>query len=798
MKLTRLLFALPLLLLVLGGILTGCSSRREPDIWIIGFDGADWDILEPYMAKGEMPNLSRLRSEGAWGRLRTDNPMLSPILWTSIATGKTADKHGVTWFMSDAPDGSKIPVSSRNRWVRALWNIASEHDLSVGIIGWWATWPVEPVKGFMISDYVAFHSFGVTGTNLDVPGKTWPPQLMRDVKRAFPSPQNVPIDLLLSMINTSKQELENETPTGPYGGPVQHLKENIATSLGYTKLGAELLDKDHPRFFAIYYEGTDATEHLFSEYAPPRLSWVSDEDYKRYSGTLEAYWKWQDQLLGDLLKHRGKNTIVMIISDHGFRTGPERLKEMEFNIDTADKSHMPDGIVLLNGPGIKTGNGIKGADIYDVAPTVLHMLQLPVAEDMHGRVLKEAFSDQYQADHPDKTIATYETGPWDRGDDIVVDPAVGEKMEEMLRSLGYIKGGTEDAHGDDVVAPNVEQAINMSIVLCNQKKFDEALEVLEKVLKSDPENVKARFTLALTYAKTGRLEEAGTIFKKLVEDDPDNSLNYQNLAMVYAAENDNAKVLETYNLALKRHPEWAFVVGARGFALHKLGRDKEAEAALDRALKMDSRLADLWYFKGEMLKDEGKLPQAKENLQKAIQLNPDLKDALQALSGVLIASGQNNQAEALLQQHGMLSTAESKGQLGSAALKAGRVQEGLRLLQEAAPELNDPEIWGNLGMAYLMSGNMAAGAETFEKVLKLKPDMLDARAQLAAIYAQMGRLGEAEKLAREVVQQLPKDGQSRLQLGVILAMQGKKEEAREAILKARELDPSLPMPQGFK
>jgi len=199
-----------------------------------------------------------------------------------------------------------------------------------------------------------------------------------------------------------------------------------------------------------------------------------------------------------------------------------------------------------------------------------------------------------------------------------------------------------------------------------------------------------------------------------------------------------------------------------------------------------------------MLKDQGKMVEARKNLERALQLNPELTDALHAMSGLLMATGQEQQAQELLKQHNMLSTPESAARLGSAALEAGKVQEGLKLLQEAAPKLNDPEVWGNLGMAQLMAGNMAAGAEAFEKVLKLDPSMVDARSQLAAIYAQMGRLAEAEKLARQVVEQEPKDGTSRLQLGAILAMQGKKDEARKAIQKAHELDPSLPMPPGYK
>ena len=93
----------------------GCRRSPSSEVWIIGLDGADWNILDPLIEAGALPNIAALRDESAWGVLLSDEPMLSPILWTSIATGKTPDQHGVTWFMSDAPDGTKIPVSSRDR-----------------------------------------------------------------------------------------------------------------------------------------------------------------------------------------------------------------------------------------------------------------------------------------------------------------------------------------------------------------------------------------------------------------------------------------------------------------------------------------------------------------------------------------------------------------------------------------------------------------------------------------------------------------------------------------------------------
>ncbi len=148
------------LLLSATTLLTGCGTKDPgEELWIIGLDGADWDQLEPMIARGELPNLAKLKNEGASGILLSDTPMMSPILWTSISTGKTPELHGVTWFMTEAPDGSKIPISSEEQRVRTFWNIASEAGLSCCITGWWATWPAEPINGYLVSDAIS-HLFG--------------------------------------------------------------------------------------------------------------------------------------------------------------------------------------------------------------------------------------------------------------------------------------------------------------------------------------------------------------------------------------------------------------------------------------------------------------------------------------------------------------------------------------------------------------------------------------------------------------------------------------------------------------
>src|SRR3989338_7322162 len=68
------------------------SKNKGPKLILLGIDGADWDIIDHYIIEGRLPTFSRLKREGAWGYLRSFDPMLSPMLWTTIATGKRPDE----------------------------------------------------------------------------------------------------------------------------------------------------------------------------------------------------------------------------------------------------------------------------------------------------------------------------------------------------------------------------------------------------------------------------------------------------------------------------------------------------------------------------------------------------------------------------------------------------------------------------------------------------------------------------------------------------------------------------------
>lgn len=810
------------LILVMGG----CSRDPGPEVWVIGLDGADWDQLDPMIARGELPNLARLREEGASGILLSDMPMISPILWASISTGKTPDVHGITWFMTDAPDGSKMPISSHERQVRTFWNIASEAGRKCGIVGWWATWPAEPINGWLASDYVAWHSFGVTGRSSVDQGKTWPADLIHLVDEIMPSPADVPIADLEKMIHLPAAKLMPDPDSDTYADPHSHLRQAMATSRGFTDLVLHQLDNDRPQLMSVYYEGTDAITHLFGDYQDPRLPWISDEDFAAYRDLVDEYWKWQDALVGELLDKRGPQTTVIVISDHGFRIGDERRKEDQFNIETADADHMPDGIIIITGPDVQPGARIIGGDIYDVAPTVLYAMDLAVGNDMKGHVLTDAFTRESLLARPVQTVSTYETSPLVRAEGIQGDEEARENLEKMLRSLGYISGGK---NADGTVTYSAEQVVNLSTVLMRQGRAEEAVAKLREGLATHPGHKEIRLNLAQALARSGDLSGSEKMYRELVAEAPEHLEFHQDLAICLSQSGNNSGALEAIDAGLAIKPDWVEGLTDRGLYLLHLDRKAEAKTVLEKSLGYDPRQSKAHLYLGWIQLANADVAGATASMEKAHQLDPGGRKAAIGLAGVLERQGNFGRALEILNRTLELGGEDPVilGEIGAVLINSGRPAEAVAPLEQSrrlAPD--NADVAGNLGLAYSMKGKLPAAIKSFEDVVQLRPDMAEGHAQLGALYLEnnqpdlaireletaaglepvnadiklalgsvyhrSGRMDDARKAYREAIRLNPILAPAYYNLGLLERSQGNTVEGQELIAKARELDPSFP------
>jgi hypothetical protein len=164
------------------------ASLRPDRVALLGFDGLSWYVIDAMLREDRLPNFNRLLQRAARANLRSYVPTTSPILWTSIATGRTPEDHRIFGFASFRLPGmraplergplwltmnwwngtnrvlslfgsrglvDRIPFFSTNRQTAALWDVAAHHGLTTGVTRWYSTWPVPNLGhgSYMVSHY---------------------------------------------------------------------------------------------------------------------------------------------------------------------------------------------------------------------------------------------------------------------------------------------------------------------------------------------------------------------------------------------------------------------------------------------------------------------------------------------------------------------------------------------------------------------------------------------------------------------------------------------------------------------
>jgi hypothetical protein len=176
------------------------ANRIAKRVLLVGWDAADWQMIRPLLRAGKLPALARLMERGVSGNLATIQPMLSPMLWNSIATGKRADKHGICGFLEPNPDRSGVrPVSSTSRKCKAVWNILTQSGLTSNVVSWYASHPAEPIRGSIVTDrFVAEVNEGETRNS--PPNAFHPGSLQPLMEPLLVKPKDIDVDALLPFV----------------------------------------------------------------------------------------------------------------------------------------------------------------------------------------------------------------------------------------------------------------------------------------------------------------------------------------------------------------------------------------------------------------------------------------------------------------------------------------------------------------------------------------------------------------------------------------------------------------------
>ncbi|HUG52759.1 MAG TPA: alkaline phosphatase family protein [Vicinamibacteria bacterium] len=371
-------------------------------IRVLGVDGLDRDMAEQMIGRGEMPHLQDLLAGGAQATLRVEREQVPAIVWTTVATGRGPEAHGIRSTGARRLPGMRMPVPEDDPFARALgaatdllrlgraqpatsvlrgaktfWNVASEKGLRVGVVNWWATWPADPVNGYVVTERALFKL--EKGGAFD--RETFPPEAFERLRPLAASVAEKPRG-----IDTFALEAARALRTG-----------------------------SPPDVEAVYLPGLDiATMQLLGDGAATDLASL---DARLHA--VRAYYRFVDGVIGQFGAEVGEDDVFVLVGD------PGRL---------ARRSGRAEGLLVLRG-GPVGRRSLGSASERDVAPTVLHLAGLPVSAELEGVALEAALEEGFRAAHPVRRVDSYGRRPTRPP----AESAFDREMLEELRSLGYVQ-----------------------------------------------------------------------------------------------------------------------------------------------------------------------------------------------------------------------------------------------------------------------------------------------------------------------------------------------------------------------
>ena len=336
-------------------------TPRDRRVLFIGVDGLDFEMLTPVLKSGFLPKLAELRSHGLLVPIQGERATvvdpssvgLDPAeSWTTIATGFPAVKatdegasHGVRELVGPMKGRYETyPVTSQHRRLPTFWDVLGAAGVKCAIVGWWTTWPAEPVNGWMVSDRFFLEEFGLgpygAAGRVDLPTVpddyrhgaehlTWPEDLgdplARELRGKVEAAAGPTFDALREFQRIAKNAGAAATTTW---NALKQLDQALRTDYAVKEAMVSLLRRDRDvRFAACYLDSFDVAAHQFFMHISPadwqqsKIKSVREKlppDFAKYSSVIPATAHAIDGLIAELCTAMGPDTIVVLTSDHTF------------------------------------------------------------------------------------------------------------------------------------------------------------------------------------------------------------------------------------------------------------------------------------------------------------------------------------------------------------------------------------------------------------------------------------------------------------------------------------------------
>jgi hypothetical protein len=401
------------LLLILAGC--GGSDPAAPvsRVVLIGIESFSREHVLRMVDEGELPHLSRMLRGGSQARVISPDPLESLMLWATLLSGQGAQKHLMSGDYVQV-DAGVVNAPSSMRVVPSIFQVGTQNQVSVAALGFPGTWPAEVLNGFNLS-YGAVPSRMTLATEHSFPREpmdraAFPRGLQADALELY-----TPVAEMdrretspFFVLNEEEFEMLYDQPMGSVYRRENPLKDFAITLMrdrAQVALAEQLLREYPIRLAGVHLELPEATQMPYWAASYPDHYELPANSVRRYGRTIDQTYRELDASIGRLIEAAGEDAVICVLGNRGFGNVPSPPDE------DGNTRLMPmlsnENLLVVYGHGIRRGQDLGKVDLLDVTPTLLTALDLPVGEQMDGRVLERAFTEGFLAAHPRKSTENY-------------------------------------------------------------------------------------------------------------------------------------------------------------------------------------------------------------------------------------------------------------------------------------------------------------------------------------------------------------------------------------------------------
>jgi Flp pilus assembly protein TadD len=501
-------------------------------------------------------------------------------------------------------------------------------------LGFWATYPAEPVNGLMVSDRLFTFLYSETAPP---PGVVYPADLqgwsIEGLRRAQSAADYASMKAILPWLDRAQYD-KAAAITDPYAQPVSALRRILIETEVYSDLGLRWFTEHTPDLLAVYIQGTDSIGHVFAPYGPPRQASVSADDFARYSGVPANYFAHVDRILE---KYRAlaesTGSILMLGSDHGFRWTEGRPTGLSSVANaTAARWHAENGIYLLWGKGIAPNEGHSGhGSVQQLSATLLALIGLPPGKDVLGPPLpgtpSAAAGEPFDyRQHFAPMAATAGAGS--------AEPSrVDEDTIAKLRALGYI--GSAEATGRSAGTRTAGSFNNEGVLLRAAGRTKEAIDAFDQAISVDPNLASALWNLSdLLFTENALDKSDALLVRAYAHDLPEGPRYLIGRAIGYQRNGDMNRSLRLLNQAAAAKADDPEVLLFRGRYRVEAGDCAGAVADMRRATELSSANPAAFASLGLAEMCAGDQAAAQKSFRRSLQLDPNQPQLRQYLQKI--------------------------------------------------------------------------------------------------------------------------------------------------------------------